>query len=321
MKFLIVADPIETLTPATDTGLSLLREALKRGHEVAWATIHDCMIWETHPAVQAQLIHSCEKSELPKDRSEPIRCLLTDFDGIWIRKDPPFDENYVSLCWLLALVEKKVPIINPASVLLRYHEKLLPLEAIQNGYIESDEIIPTYIVTPTNTPAIENLPERSWVSKPWLGHAGGGIQRWESTGELKTALNDPSQFPAENRIILQPFLQEIATEGDRRIYFLDGRHAADFVRIPKKGDFISNIAYGGTGIIKPRNARETILIKKLEKFLQAVRIQIAGVDMINGRVSEINITAPTGFQKLIQLGGPDLNPVYLNMAEKQKNGN
>jgi len=235
---------------------------------------------------------------------------LNDFDQVWIRKDPPFDLNYVSLCWLLMQYENIIPFINPPSRLIAHHEKFIPLQAVKEGFLKGHQIIPTWKPTKGFRFPPGDFPSGVTISKPWLGHGGIDIQRWDS---LEIALGS---FPDENisNTVFQPFDPAIY-EGDRRVFFINGKIVGSLLRLPKKGSFISNLSQGGEGILKEMDSNETDLCNQLSKFLVKHHLFIAGVDLIGNRVSEVNVTAPTGVQQIKNLGGPDIAEEFLKMAQ------
>lgn len=306
MNFLIIGDPLDKLKAKTDTSLAMTKEALSRQHDVHWAEIQDLCYWQGRVMVRTQKITECSDNGLPRTEQGYVEPeAVNSFDGVWIRKDPPFDQNYLSLCWLLALEEENVPFFNKPSLLLRYHEKMLPLEGLERGYFTEKEIIPTFLPFGNRFKVPVDFPRGACVTKPWLGHGGKGVQKIDQVGSV----------PAHT--ILQPLQTAIEKTGDRRIFILDGTVVGSFVRIPPSGSVISNIASGGTGVMKDMSPRETALAEKTAVFLKELGITIAGVDMIDEKISEINITSPTGFKTYHELGGPRLEKLYIDFAEEQ----
>jgi glutathione synthase len=305
MNFLVIADPLRSIKPRTDTSLALVREALLRAHSVHWATAEDLFLWDGRLHVRTEEITGCAENSLPATETVREPQPLNSFDGVWIRKDPPFDSGYLSLCWLLALEENNVPMINKPSVLLRYHEKMLPLEAVEKGFLRQEEVIPTFLPTGRRLNLPADFPQGECVTKPWLGHGGKDVRVLESP-------HSPEPY-----FFLQPLQKEIHRTGDRRIFFLDGEVIGSFVRMPADGDIRSNIAAGGTGVLRDMTKKEAEIADRLGTFLKEIGVVFAGADMINERISEVNITSPTGFQTFHEIGGRRLAPLYLQYAEEQ----
>ncbi len=309
MKILIVADAVDKLRPLGDSTLAMVREALRRRHELFWATDTDLEFHGDHPVVHAAGVKACGPDAIPELASRAVG-RVDGLDAVLIRKDPPFDGAYVKLCWLLGLVEKKVWMMNPPSTLLRYHEKLVPLEAHAQGFLQADDLIPTFIGSSEDARrwvAASDYPEV--VMKPFLGFGGGGVFRIPR----ERFLADKKDFPD---VIVQPFRDEISTKGDRRVIFLGGKCIAHFVRVPKEGSFISNLAQGGTAVSRPLTPREGESIQRVEKFLTAAGIHFAGADLIGHWVSEVNITSPTGLRSLEKLDGTDYTGELMDYVER-----
>ncbi len=311
MKFLFIADSTEKLKPASDTSLAIVRETLKRKHSVFWATDLGVELSGDQVGVWAAPVKSCLQDDFPTlgDLAwHPINA----FHGAWIRKDPPFDTSYVKLCWMLSLAESKVWMLNRPSLLIRYHEKLVPLEARAQGYLSKEEILPSHIGTAKGAREFIERMKPEWVvTKPFLGFGGGGVQKHS----LQDFLKLPDSVLADS--VVQPFRTEITEVGDRRVFFLQGKYSGDFVRMPKPGGFISNLARGGSAKDEPLTTKEKKVIEKVGKFLKKTGIGFAGADFIGHRVSEINITSPTGVRALEKFDGRNLAEELVMLAEIQ----
>lgn len=303
MNFLIIGDSIRSLKPKTDTSLGMAREALLRMHTVHWATSEDLFLWDGRVHARVDNIKGCAEGSLPATETISEPAPLNSYDGVWIRKDPPFDVSYLSLCWLLALEENNVPMMNKPSLLLRYHEKMLPWEALERGFIRKEEVIPSFLPTGKRFKVPADFPRGECVTKPWLGHGGKDVQAI------------PAPHTPEPYQFLQPLQKDIYRTGDRRIWFLDGDVIGSFTRIPQPGEIKSNIASGGKGIMREMSKKERELADRVGAFLKDIGIAFAGVDMLAEKISEINITSPTGLLTYHDLGGPRLVPLLLNYAE------
>ncbi len=302
LKILFVADPIETLKPTSDTSLFLAHEFLEKDYDVLWATPDD-LIWTGHDLLIRPLqLQAFELKTKPKAVAAAVESIGV-FSGVLIRKDPPFDETYQRMCWMLAPFEHKIPMLNKPSQLIRYHEKMLPYEAHQHGFLAEDEVIPMALVSNSSDLRLflEKYPTDSYVVKPWLGFGGQDIFR-KTRAEL-LAQDFSKAFSLSKHFIVQPFVDEISTEGDRRVFFVHGHYAGSFVRLPPHGGFVSNLAQGGSAEARDLSRDQRKVIAKLEKFMHSLGIAFAGADLIGHKVSEINITSPTGLMKLLELTG------------------
>lgn len=308
MRLLFVADPVGKLKPAGDSSLALLRGALAKRWESFWATGHDVEFVGDTVGVWANRVHESPKNALPK-LEERHWHPLNAFDAVLIRKDPPFDSEYVKLCWILALAEEQVFMLNRPSLLLRYHEKLVPLEARAQGFLEKEDVIPTHLGELARAKEfVADLKTTKVITKPFLGFGGGDVVlRTQAEFRGLAELTDS---------VVQPFKEEVTKFGDRRVFFLNGELLAHFVRMPKEGGFISNLAQGGNAVASPLSGREEAVIARLGKFLKASGIALAGADLIGHLVSEVNITSPTGLMSLEKLEGKDYAAEILSFVEK-----
>lgn len=311
MRVLILADSMDKIRAKSDTGLSLLREAIRRGHDTWLATAEDIELRGSQVWVTAQQVLSCVSGSLPKTKRGDI-LPLQNFDTVWIRKDPPFDATYLTVCWLLSLYEEKVLILNRPSVLLRHHEKLIPFQAVREGFIRENEIISTYLSLGLPKKAGKSITGKPVVSKPWFGFGGHGVARWPSY-EKAVAGGSSSEH-----LMFQPYLSLVPKSGDRRVLFIEGEYVGDFVRMPQAGSIVCNLAQGGQPELRRLNSAEKALVKRLGKFLSAHDIFLAGADFLDGRLSEVNVTAPTGIETLINLGERNLAEEFVKRVERIK---
>lgn len=301
-QFLIIGDPMKNIRPKADTSLIIAREMLLRTYEVHWATDQDFYLWDGRVFVRPEKITECSAGSYPSLEVAPEQA-INSYDGILIRKDPPFDNSYMSLCWLLALEENNVPILNRPSLLLRYHEKMLPFEAVEQGFLKKEDLIPSFLPTGPKIKLPANFPRGPSITKPWLGHGGKDVRLLEGPRSP-----DPYFF-------LQPYQKEVQTTGDQRIFILDGEVIGSFTRIPAAGEVKSNLVAGGSAAAKVMNKRERALAEATGEFLKHLGIQFAGVDMIHEKISEINITSPTGFQAYHEVGGSHLGSPLVTYLE------
>ena len=310
-KFLIVADPVDRLKPKGDSSLVLVREMLRRGHRVFWA-LDSGIEYAGHVSAWAFPVESCERDELPV-LGRPDWQELSSMEAVLIRRDPPFDASYVRLCWLLALAESKTWMFNRPSLLLRYHEKLVPLEAHAQGFLHDEDIISTHMGTLDRAKDFARAGKfHEVITKPFLGFAGGGVEKMSAADFMAS-----SRSADTDEALVQPFVGEVVKEGDRRVFFLGGELLAQFTRMPKSGGFISNLAQGGTALSAPLSTAQKAVLGRLGEFLKSSGIELAGADLIGNRISEVNITSPTGLRSLEALEGNDYAGKIVDYMEKR----
>lgn len=325
-KILFVADPLHTLKPEGDTSLCLAEAALRNGWRVDWCVPGDIGVLGRDVVVGAsQVLRSVDTRGVEADERVVGVEGLDGYRAVFVRKDPPFDEAYKDLCWILA-AQHKTPVLNAAEALLAFHEKALHLRAASEGVLTDHALIPTCVASSLalveefcaqqvrhasgflaafdGVPALAGAKLR-FLTKPWLGHGGQGVRVHETPADvlahLKSAALSDGTFP--ERIIVQPYLPEIHTEGDRRIIVAGGKVVCDFVRVPAQGKVASNLAQGGTAILRPMTDVQMNIATRLAQYLLSKNITFAGIDMIGDRIGEINITSPTGLRTYEALSG------------------
>lgn len=306
-KVLIVGDDLTSLNYKSDTSLFLARAYLNFGHRVFWCSPSDLKWVNFELEVRASELSKHERGILPPILSESL-IPLRNFTQVWMRKDPPFDAAYLRTCWMLGAHESEVRILNRPSVLCRFHEKMLPYEGLRRGFFTKSDLIPMNVFLDDRSFDIPES-EQAWVLKPWLGYAGHRVEKFSASFLREQFLK------RKEDLIFQPYDSSIESTGDRRVIFWKGKAMGSFVRMPPRGGFVSNLAQGGTSVLMPLTAKEKKILPKISKFLRALKIDLAGIDLIGGKLNEINITSPTGLAALMDLGGPDLSiPIVKDLS-------
>ncbi|MCB0418291.1 MAG: hypothetical protein H6617_03205 [Bdellovibrionaceae bacterium] len=307
MKILVVADPLESIQSPSDTTVYLTRAALKRGHEVFWTTPGEIFLTQSEVGFQSRPVEL--QKDAVKAAAVDATVNLASMDAAWVRKDPPFDAAYLRLCWLLALEERRCWFMNRPSLLLRYHEKLVPAEAVAQGFLEPHEIIDNfYNASAALVALLKSRNESEAVAKPFFGFGGRDIRRISRDSIPSVGGEDT---------LLQPFHKEVQELGDHRLFYLGGRFIGHVARLPKPGGFVSNFAQGGSGESRPLSDSQKKVVAKLGKFLSHIGIDFAGADLIGDHISEVNITSPTGLVTMQALDGNPYGDWVLDFVEAQ----
>lgn len=295
---LFVLDSLASLKPASDTSLMLMSRIPLDSVDVYLSEPEEIELAGASVSVIARRVIAAPDSAIPKV-GEREQHQLARFSAIAIRKDPPFNESYVSLCWLLNLELSRVKRwLNSPETLLRYHEKLIPFEAIAQGFLSTEDVIPTYLGSLHSAERWMREGER-FIAKPFLGHGGREISSLSTVSQLAAIWRD-------GETLLQPEQEAVHTLGDIRVFFFQGKRRGHFTRKPKAGSVASNLAQGGKAERCTLTESQVEVLEKLGKFLTKAGITFAGVDLIGTRISEVNITSPTGLPTLLKLEGIDL---------------
>jgi len=310
-KVLVIADGIEKLNPQSDTTLYLMRAVVERGWDCFWTEAESLSWVSDQVLVKAKKISaSGSRSQLPSLSSgESLKIL--DFSHILIRKEPPFDSPYQRLCLMLKAYENRISFLNSPSSLLLEHEKMIALEAIADGVVSLEESIDTCVTDDREVARLfaEKQTSSKLILKPWLGHGGRDIELFDRAEFIK----NPRDFWKQSETqLLQPFHEAVLKTGDRRVLVMKGKFIGDVVRLPAAGGFVSNLVRGGTAVSQPLSSQEKNIIDRISPWLWKRGIMFAGLDFIDSRLSEVNVTCPTGLGAYENLNHKNLAPMILD---------
>ena len=284
MAYLFIIDPIESLNKIKDSSLLLMKECLRRNIEVHFSEINQFSIDEGKVNIHSQKIISLEKGIKYQDTELNLSSF---FKKIFIRKDPPFDDDYLNLTYLLDhAVQEGTDVINNPSSIRNHNEKL--------SILNFQEIIPPTIVTSTASDVVNFLKiHEKIVLKPINGMAGNGIFVIDELDKNINSILETSTVNDTKVIMAQKYIPDI-TEGDKRIIIIKGEPLPFcLARIPDGKDFRANLAKGGTGIAKKLTADDIKIVNVIKKYLVKSKLDFVGIDVIGKYLTEINVTSPT----------------------------
>lgn len=211
---------------------------------------------------------------------------LTNSTVIFMRSDPPVDDEYLDACSCLEYIKDEVFIVNNPSALISFNEKLCTLnfpDLIPKTYILENlckQDLDSYIEIFTN----------GVVIKPLNLCGGEGVQKYDGTNFDSLELKD-------NKYIIQEFISEVY-DGDKRVIILNGKPIGAILRMAKEGSFICNFHSGGTPRETDITDGDNHICNVIKDFLLDNGIYFAGIDIIGGKLTEINITSPTCIQEI-----------------------
>jgi glutathione synthase len=213
-----------------------------------------------------------------------------------MRKDPPVDEAYLYATHLLDLAERQgVRVLNRPAALRAWNEKLSSLRW-------SHLMAPTLVASRVDALAAFTAEHREVVLKPLGGRAGQGVVFAAAATPGLRALLELVTGQERLPVMVQAFLPGVSA-GDKRILLVDGEPLGAVNRKPTGGEFRSNLALGGAPEATELSAAERAICAELAPALQAEGLFFVGIDVIDGRLSEINVTSPTGVREVERLGG------------------
>ena len=291
MKLLLILDPLDGLKNYKDTSLAIMRVAAARGHALYVCEQHDLFLRNEIVKINVNVFEFSEgKNWYVLGDSQEV--LPKDFDAILMRKDPPFDNEYLYSTYLLELAANQGArvINNPASV-RSWNEKL--------SVAKFPQFAPEFLVSSNNDLIHEFLAEhKDIIVKPLDGMGGSGIFRiTESDPNISAILETSTQF-GKRTIMIQRYLPAIL-QGDKRIIVINGEPLTYcLARIPKAGETRGNLAAGGTGLAQKLTARDLEIATTIGKTLKQEGLFLVGLDVIGEHLTEINVTSPTGMVEI-----------------------
>jgi len=298
MEFLFVMDPAGTMNPDKDTTFAFMEGALARGHTCFHALPADVGTRHHEPSVWTRPL-TVSRTAPYFVQGETLARPVGSFDAVFIRKDPPFDANYLYLTQILELAEKEAFILNRPGALRDANEKLFALRFPQ--------WMPETHVT-AQPREIRAFVERFGhaVLKPLDGAGGSGVVRLSQGDKNTSALIDILTHEGRRLAMVQRFLPQVE-KGDKRVLLLDGELLGVIRRVPRPEDFRANIHVGGQVEATELTERELALVQDVGPQLRAHGLYFVGLDLIAEHLIEVNVTSPTGIQELTRLTGT--NPV------------
>ena len=306
MKILSVMDPLERLQLAQDTTIGFINSAAKRDVEVHICTpqmlfMHGAQTWA-----------HVQRVEIPQDDHvniiENLDVALCDYDCVWMRKDPPVDQGYLHATYLLDFANTWV--INPPAQLRAYNEKLYALRFV--------DLTPDTRVSARPDQIMQWLQasDDPLIVKPLDGYGGLGVCLLDRHDRNSRVTLELLTQQGQNRVVVQRYLPE-ARQGDHRVLIIDGDVVGSILRTPQEDDHRGNIHVGGTVTHLPLNQEERTICDRVARQLQEDGIFFAGLDLIGGCLTEINITSPTGIRELKELTGVDAGELLVDAIEQK----
>jgi len=294
MRFLYVMDPLEKMLPDKDTTLAFMRASQRRGHDNLHCLLQDLSAEDGRPYATAH--HATITQEGSAQYGHVQEVALDEVDAILIRKDPPFDSAYHHATQLLDLARDTTFIMNDPRSLRDANEKLYALHF--------PAVTPRTYVTANRTRirAFVDAVGGKAVIKP-LDQAGGiGVMLLRADDLNTPSIVDLLTLEGTRAVVVQEFLPAVS-EGDKRILLLDGKALGAILRVPRSDDLRANIHVGGRVQATSLTPGEEEIVAHMGPRLRAAGLYFVGLDVIGGKVTEINVTSPTGIQELGRLTG------------------
>ncbi|MBK5103244.1 MAG: glutathione synthase [Burkholderiales bacterium] len=310
MKIAIILDPLDEIKTYKDTTYAMMAEAAERGHELH-ILMQDGVMWK-HGLVIGE---SC-RLELTGEKERwyhidlPREDALAEFDAVLMRKDPPFDMEYVTATWLLELAGRQgARVFNDPRALRDHSEKL--------AIAEFPQFTAPTLVTRMEKQIHDFIDAHAdVVVKPLDGMGGAQVFRVTDTDPNRYVIVETITWHGTRSIMAQRYIPEIR-EGDKRILLIGGVPVPySLARIPKEGETRGNLAAGGRGVALPLSARDMEIARALGPQLAQRGLLLVGLDVIGDYLTEVNVTSPTCFQEIREQTGFNVAALFIDALEK-----
>jgi len=312
MKIAFLADPLPSFKIYKDSTFAMMAEAHKRGHSIYAFEQKDMAVHSGKVSAKVARI------ELTGDahnwfRAEPSHEMgLQEFDAIILRKDPPFDMEYIYATYLLELAESQgARVFNKPQAVRSHNEKLAIAQFPQYT-------APTLVTSSADRIRAFHDEHGVIILKPLDGMGGTGIFKVNEDGMNLGSIIETLTHNGKQTIMVQRYIPEIV-DGDKRVLLIGGVPVPYcLARIPQGSEVRGNLAAGGRGEARPLTARDTEIANGLGPILAQRGLLLVGLDVIGDYLTEVNVTSPTCFQEITQQTGFDVAGMFIDAVEKSQ---
>jgi len=303
MDLVIVMNGPDTVDPATDTSFALIVAAGERGHRTWHCDASDVEWFDGSVTARVRSAEPDPDATPCLRLGEERRLDLSAVDAVLVRTDPPFDAAYLHLTLLLDLVTDRTLVVNAPRGLRDANEKLYACRF-------SGVMPPTIVTSDAATLLAFAREQGAAVLKPIGGHGGRGVLALRPADDNAPSIVDTLTDRGRTVVMAQQFLENVAA-GDKRILLLDGEPLGGVLRVPTDVDFRANICVGGSTVASEIEPSDQRIIDAIAPALRADGLYFVGLDVIDGHLTEVNVTSPTGITQIAALSGtrPDLDVI------------
>lgn len=322
LKLAVVMDPIEQIRHENDTTVHLLAAAQRKRFEVTYMSQQSLNIYNGEAFGSGIILDVClpslqeetnaKRENWYKKRTQQENIPLTHFDVILMRKDPPFNMDYIYSTYILEVAEKAgVLVLNKPQSLRDANEKLFA--------VHFPDCCPSTLISADKT-RLHHFwkKEKNVVFKPLDGMGGHSIFIANENEPNINVIIETLTQNGTRPILVQQYLPEIHTTGDKRILLINGEPVPfALARFPAKGETRGNLAVGGKGVVVPLTERDYWLCQQISSTLKAKKLLFVGLDVIGNYITEINITSPTGLPAIERATSLDIAGQFIELIKNQ----
>ncbi|KAA2235029.1 glutathione synthase [Salinarimonas soli] len=303
-------DPIQRIKIAGDSTFALLLEAQARGHRLLHYTPDRLSMRDGRIVTRAEAleVRDVEGDHCTLGEAKPLD--LAEVDVVLLRQDPPFDMAYITTTHLLERIHPKTLVVNDPHHVRNAPEKIF--------VTEFPHLMPPTLISRDRAEIDAFRDEHGdVVMKPLYGNGGAAVFKVSREDPNYGSLFDLFSATFREPWVIQRFLPRVS-EGDKRIILVDGEAAGAVNRVPAVGDIRSNMVRGGAARPTDLSPREREICETIGPALRRMGLIFVGIDVIDGNLTEINVTSPTGVRAIKRLGGPDLAVAIWDAIEAKR---
>ena len=303
-------DPIERINIRGDSTFALLLEAQRRAHALSYYTPDRLSLRDgkVSAAIRPLVVRDAANDHF--SLGEPQLTDLSTLDVILLRQDPPFDLAYISTTHILERVHPRTLVVNDPAQVRNAPEKIFVTEF-------PDLMPPTLITRDLEAIKAFRAEQGDIVMKPLYGKGGEAVFRVAREDMNFGSFYDLFVTMFREPWVVQKFLPAVK-DGDKRIILVDGEFAGAVNRVPAPDDLRSNMVRGGVPKATDLSEREREICARLGPSLRERGLFFVGIDVIDGFLTEINVTSPTGIRAVKNLGGPDIAALIWDKIEEKR---
>ena len=312
LKVAVQMDPIERINIRGDSTFALLLEAQARGHTLGYYTPDRLAMTGGNVFAEVQPLTVRDLVGDHVTLGEGRRTELAAFDVVLLRQDPPFDLAYITTTHLLERIHPRTLVVNDPGEVRNAPEKMFVMSF-------PDLMPPTLITRDLKEIKAFRAEHGDIVMKPLYGKGGEAVFRMAPEDLNFGSLYDLFSVTFREQWVVQKFLPAVK-HGDKRIILVDGEFAGAVNRVPAPDDLRSNMVRGGTPKDTELTPREREICARIGPALRERGLIFVGIDVIDGNLTEINLTSPTGIRAIKTFGGPDVAAIIWNCIEAKRKG-
>ena len=309
MRIAFIADPLPSFKIYKDSTYAMMVEAAKRGHDL-YFMLQEGLMWKGGRVLgDSARVNLTGKKDPWYEAAARQETPLAEFDAVLMRKDPPFDAEYVASTWLLEVAQKNgAKVFNDPRAIRDHSEKL--------AIAKYPQFSPPTLVTRLAGQLQQFIDANGdVVLKPLDGMGGESVFRVAHRDPNRNVIIETLARNGEKSVMAQRYIPEIR-EGDKRILLIAGKAVPHcLARIPKPGETRGNLAAGGTGVAKPLSRRDLEIANALGPELARQGLLLVGLDVIGDWLTEINVTSPTCFREITEQTGFNVAGMFLDALE------